>query len=139
VLLGDDLRVSGIVRLRRHDPRAAGLRPRRLRRGRAARPRRRDRRGRGDDRRLRVGDTAGGRGGRAARGPGRGQARHRGHGHRLAGGLYPDNAAYSASGEPGPGAFLDAHRGGRGRTPWRAGFREACRGLPYRRSRPAAC
>src|ERR1700722_13048650 len=48
-------------------------------------------------------------------------------------GLYPDNAAYAASGEPGARALLDAieamgidavgHR-----------FREACQGLPYRRS-----
>ncbi len=48
-------------------------------------------------------------------------------------GLYPDNAAYSASGEPGARAFLDAIEAvgidAVGRR-----FREACRGLPYRRS-----
>jgi 4-aminobutyrate aminotransferase-like enzyme/Ser/Thr protein kinase RdoA (MazF antagonist) len=48
-------------------------------------------------------------------------------------GLYPDNTAYAASGEPGARAFLDLIEAigidAVGRR-----FREACRGLPYRRS-----
>jgi 4-aminobutyrate aminotransferase-like enzyme len=47
------------------------------------------------------------------------------------GGLFPDNAAYAAGGEPGARAFLDAIEatGFDEVTRW---FREACRGLPYR-------
>src|SRR5205823_4419983 len=49
------------------------------------------------------------------------------------GGLFPDNAAYAASGEPGARAFLEAIEamgiGAAGRR-----FREACRRLPYRSS-----
>jgi 4-aminobutyrate aminotransferase-like enzyme len=48
-------------------------------------------------------------------------------------GLYPDNAAYSASGEPGARAFLDAIEAA-GIDAVGRRFREACRGLPYRRS-----
>ena len=49
-------------------------------------------------------------------------------------GLYPANAAYSASGEPAARAFLDTIEAtGAGAVGRR--FREACRGLPYR---PAA-
>jgi 4-aminobutyrate aminotransferase-like enzyme len=48
-------------------------------------------------------------------------------------GLYPDNAAYSASGEPGARAFLDAIEAA-GIDGVSRRFREACRGLPYRRS-----
>ena len=48
-------------------------------------------------------------------------------------GLYPDNTAYAASGEPGARAFLDAIEAvgidAVGRR-----FREACRRLPYHRS-----
>jgi 4-aminobutyrate aminotransferase-like enzyme len=48
-------------------------------------------------------------------------------------GLYPDNTAYAASGEPGARAFLDAIEAvgidAVGRR-----FREACRPLPYHRS-----
>ena len=48
-------------------------------------------------------------------------------------GLYPDNTAYAASSEPGARTFLDAIEAvgidAVGRR-----FREACRGLPYRRS-----
>lgn len=48
-------------------------------------------------------------------------------------GLYPDNAAYAASGEPGARAFLDAiEQAGIDAVARR--FREACRSLPYRRS-----
>ncbi len=46
-------------------------------------------------------------------------------------GLYPDNTAYSAAGEPGARAFLDSIEAlGIDRVARR--FREACRGLPYR-------
>src|SRR5436190_371186 len=46
-------------------------------------------------------------------------------------GLYPGNAAYSASGEPGARDFLDRiEAAGPGTVTAR--FREACRGLPYR-------
>ncbi len=48
-------------------------------------------------------------------------------------GLYPDNAAYAVSGEPGARAFLDAIEA-MGIDAVARGFREACRGLPYRRS-----
>ena len=49
------------------------------------------------------------------------------------GGLYPDNAAYAASGEPGARAFLDAIEA-MGIDAVARRFRDACRGLPYRRS-----
>ena len=49
-------------------------------------------------------------------------------------GLYPGNAAYSASGEPGARDFLDRIEAA-GPDTVTARFREACRGLPYR---PAA-
>src|SRR5216683_532635 len=48
-------------------------------------------------------------------------------------GLYPDNAAYAASGEPGARAFLDAIEAEGIDTVARR-FREACRRLPYQRS-----
>jgi 4-aminobutyrate aminotransferase-like enzyme/Ser/Thr protein kinase RdoA (MazF antagonist) len=48
-------------------------------------------------------------------------------------GLYPDNAAYAASGEPGARAFLDAIEATGIDTVARR-FREACRRLPYQRS-----
>src|SRR6266436_605056 len=48
-------------------------------------------------------------------------------------GLYPDNTAYAASGEPGARAFLDAIEA-MGIDAVARRFREACRGLPYRRS-----
>ncbi len=48
-------------------------------------------------------------------------------------GLYPDNAAYSASGEPGSQDFLDRIEA-LGPDTVSARFRDACRGLPYRRS-----
>ena len=48
-------------------------------------------------------------------------------------GLYPDNAAYAASGEPGARAFLDAIEA-MGIDAAARRFREACRQLPYRRS-----
>ncbi len=48
-------------------------------------------------------------------------------------GLYPDNTAYAASGEPGARAFLDAIEA-MGIDAVGRRFREACRGLPYRRS-----
>jgi 4-aminobutyrate aminotransferase-like enzyme len=48
-------------------------------------------------------------------------------------GLYPGNAAYSASGEPGARAFLDSIEA-LGIDVVARRFREACRGLPYRRS-----
>jgi 4-aminobutyrate aminotransferase-like enzyme/Ser/Thr protein kinase RdoA (MazF antagonist) len=48
-------------------------------------------------------------------------------------GLYPGNAAYSVSGEPGARAFLDSIEAMGIDTVARR-FREACRGLPYRRS-----
>jgi 4-aminobutyrate aminotransferase-like enzyme len=49
------------------------------------------------------------------------------------GGLYPDNAAYTASGEPGARAFLDAIEA-MGFDAVTRRFREASHGLPYRRS-----
>jgi 4-aminobutyrate aminotransferase-like enzyme len=52
-------------------------------------------------------------------------------------GLYPDNAAYAASGEPGARAFLDAIEA-MGVDAVARRFREACRGLPYRRSATSA-
>jgi 4-aminobutyrate aminotransferase-like enzyme len=48
-------------------------------------------------------------------------------------GLYPDNSAYAASGEPGARAFLDAIEGV-GMDAVGQRFRDACRRLPYRRS-----
>ena len=48
-------------------------------------------------------------------------------------GLYPDNAAYAAGGEPGARAFLDAIEA-LGIDAVSRRFREASRGLPYRRS-----
>jgi 4-aminobutyrate aminotransferase-like enzyme/Ser/Thr protein kinase RdoA (MazF antagonist) len=48
-------------------------------------------------------------------------------------GLYPDNAAYAASGEPGARAFLDDIEA-MGMDAVARRFREACRPLPYRRS-----
>jgi 4-aminobutyrate aminotransferase-like enzyme/aminoglycoside phosphotransferase (APT) family kinase protein len=48
-------------------------------------------------------------------------------------GLYPDNAAYAASGEPGARAFLDAIET-MGIDAVARRFREACRRLPYQRS-----
>ena len=48
-------------------------------------------------------------------------------------GLYPDNAAYAASGEPGARAFLDAIEA-MGMDAVARRFRDACRPLPYRRS-----
>ena len=47
--------------------------------------------------------------------------------------LYPGNAAYSASGEPGARAFLDSIEA-KGMDAVAELFRDACRGLPYRRS-----
>jgi 4-aminobutyrate aminotransferase-like enzyme len=47
--------------------------------------------------------------------------------------LYPDNVAYAASGEPGARAFLDAIEA-MGIDAVARRFREACRRLPYRRS-----
>ena len=52
-------------------------------------------------------------------------------------GLYPDNAAYAASGEPGARAFLDAIEA-MGIDAVARRFREACRRLPYRRSATSA-
>jgi len=49
------------------------------------------------------------------------------------GGLYPDNAAYLTSGEPGARAFLDAIEAA-GFDAVARRFRDACRGLPYRHS-----
>ncbi len=49
------------------------------------------------------------------------------------GGLYPDNAAYLTSGEPGARAFLDAIEA-MGFDAAARRFRDACRGLPYRHS-----
>ena len=46
-------------------------------------------------------------------------------------GMYPDNAAYAAVGDPGPREFLDAIDA-MGIDVVRRRFREACRGLPYR-------
>jgi 4-aminobutyrate aminotransferase-like enzyme len=48
-------------------------------------------------------------------------------------GLYPGNAAYAASGEPGARAFLDAIEA-MGTDAVARRFREACHPLPYRRS-----
>jgi 4-aminobutyrate aminotransferase-like enzyme len=48
-------------------------------------------------------------------------------------GLYPDNAAYAAGGEPGARAFLDAIEAA-GFDGVARRFRDACRGLPYRHS-----
>ena len=48
-------------------------------------------------------------------------------------GVYPDNAAYAASGEPGARAFLDAIEE-MGIDAVARRFREACRALPYQRS-----
>ena len=48
-------------------------------------------------------------------------------------GVYPDNAAYAAGGEPGARAFLDAIEA-MGIDAVARRFREASRGLPYRRS-----
>ena len=48
-------------------------------------------------------------------------------------GLYPGNAAYTVSGEPGARAFLDGIEA-MGMDAVARRFREACRGLPYRRS-----
>ncbi len=48
-------------------------------------------------------------------------------------GLYPDNAAYAASGEPGARVFLDAIEAA-GIDAVGRRFRDACRRLPYRRS-----
>jgi len=47
------------------------------------------------------------------------------------GGLFPDNAAYATSGEPGARAFLDAIEA-MGFDAVTRRFRDACRGLPYR-------
>jgi 4-aminobutyrate aminotransferase-like enzyme len=52
-------------------------------------------------------------------------------------GLYPGNAAYSASGEPGARAFLDAIEAV-GIDVVARRFREACGRLPYRRSETSA-
>jgi 4-aminobutyrate aminotransferase-like enzyme/Ser/Thr protein kinase RdoA (MazF antagonist) len=49
------------------------------------------------------------------------------------GGLYPDNAAYLTSSEPGARAFLDAIEA-TGFDDVARRFRDACRGLPYRHS-----
>jgi len=48
-------------------------------------------------------------------------------------GRYPGHAAYSVSGEPAARAFLDSIEA-TGTDVVRRGFREACRGLPYRRA-----
>jgi 4-aminobutyrate aminotransferase-like enzyme len=53
------------------------------------------------------------------------------------GGLYPDNTAYAASGEPGARAFLDAIEA-MGTEAVARRFRDACRRLPYRRSAAGA-
>ncbi len=47
--------------------------------------------------------------------------------------LYPGNSAYGAGGEPGACAFLDSIEA-MGMDAVAGRFREACRGLPYRRS-----
>jgi 4-aminobutyrate aminotransferase-like enzyme len=52
-------------------------------------------------------------------------------------GLYPGNAAYAASGEPGARAFLDAIET-MGIDAVARRFREACRQLPYQRSATSA-
>ena len=49
------------------------------------------------------------------------------------GGLYPDNAAYITSSEPGARAFLDAIEA-MGLDAVARRFQDACRGLPYRHS-----
>ena len=49
------------------------------------------------------------------------------------GGLYPDNTAYAADGEPGARAFLDAIEA-IGMDAVARRFRDACRPLPYRRA-----
>ena len=51
-------------------------------------------------------------------------------------GLYPGNVGYSVSGEPGARAFLDSIEAV-GTDAVARRFREACRGLPYRRSATA--
>jgi 4-aminobutyrate aminotransferase-like enzyme len=53
------------------------------------------------------------------------------------GGLYPDNTAYAASGEPGARAFLDAIEA-MGTEAIGRRFRDACRRLPYQRSATGA-
>jgi 4-aminobutyrate aminotransferase-like enzyme len=53
------------------------------------------------------------------------------------GGLYPDNSAYAASGEPGARAFLDAIEAA-GIDAVARRFRDACRRLPYQRSATSA-
>jgi 4-aminobutyrate aminotransferase-like enzyme len=53
------------------------------------------------------------------------------------GGLYPDNTAYAASGEPGARAFLDAIEA-MGVDAVARRFRDACRRLPYQRSATSA-
>src|SRR5215469_16231067 len=53
------------------------------------------------------------------------------------GGLYPDNAAYITSSEPGARAFLDAIEA-MGFDAMARRFRDACRGLPYRHSETGA-
>jgi len=52
-------------------------------------------------------------------------------------GLYPDNAAYAESGEPGAWAFLDAMEA-MGTDAVARRFLEACHDLPYRRSATSA-
>ncbi len=52
-------------------------------------------------------------------------------------GLYPDNSAYAASGEPGARAFLDAIEA-TGVDAVTRSFRQACRRLPYQRSSTSA-
>ncbi|HEY1346863.1 MAG TPA: aminotransferase class III-fold pyridoxal phosphate-dependent enzyme, partial [Streptosporangiaceae bacterium] len=52
------------------------------------------------------------------------------------GGLYPDNAAYITSSEPGARAFLDAIEAA-GFDAVARRFQDACRGLPYRHSATA--
>jgi 4-aminobutyrate aminotransferase-like enzyme len=52
-------------------------------------------------------------------------------------GLYPDNSAYAASGEPGARAFLDAIEAMGTDTVARR-FRDACHRLPYQRSATGA-
>lgn len=52
-------------------------------------------------------------------------------------GVYPDNAAYAADSESGAPAFLDSIEAA-GLDAVAERFREACRGLPYRRSATAA-
>jgi len=52
-------------------------------------------------------------------------------------GLYPDNAAYAAAGEPGARAFLDAMEA-MGMDTVARRFRQACQGLPYRSSATGA-